>query len=81
MEITLCPYKYIFGKEKTGVHSYRIFNIAIVDLSLTIILAWIIAKYFNLDFKETSIVVLLIGIISHRIFCIETTIDKLLFSR
>jgi hypothetical protein len=81
MEITLCPHKYIFGKEKTGIHSYRIFNIAIIDLSLTIILSWIITKYFNLDFKQTSIALLLIGIISHRIFCIETTIDKLLFSR
>lgn len=81
MEITLCPYKYLFGKEKTGVHSYRIFDIAIVDLISTIIAAWIIAKYFNLDFKETSIILLLLGIIIHRIFCVETTIDKLLFSK
>lgn len=81
MEISLCPYKYIFGKEKTGVHSYRIFNIAIVDLISTIIVSWIISKYFNLNFNETSIALLLLGIISHRIFCIETTIDKLLFNR
>ena len=81
MEISLCPYKYLFGKEKTGVHSYRIFDIAIVDFIVTIIMAWIIAKYFNLDFKETSVAILLLGIISHRIFCVETTIDKLLFSR
>jgi hypothetical protein len=26
-----CKYKNIFGEEGKGVHSYRIFNIAIVD--------------------------------------------------
>jgi hypothetical protein len=30
-------YRYIFGKEGEGVHSYRLLNIAIVDVVSTII--------------------------------------------
>ena len=40
----LCRYKHIFGKPNTGIHTYRFFNIAIVDVMLTILLAWLI-KY------------------------------------
>ena len=38
----LCQYKNIFGKVNEGIHSYRIFNIAIVDVLLTILLSFII---------------------------------------
>jgi hypothetical protein len=31
----LCKYKNMFGIPNKGLHSYRIFNIAIVDLTLT----------------------------------------------
>ena len=38
----LYKYKNIFGKVGTGIHSYRIFNIAIADVLLTIIGAYLI---------------------------------------
>ena len=38
----LCSYKNILGEPSNGVHGYRIFNIAIVDVLLTIIMAFII---------------------------------------
>jgi hypothetical protein len=79
MDISICPYKYIIGKPNEGVHSYRIFNISIVDVICTIIGAYFISYYWNIDIKEVLIVVFLLGIIVHRLFCVETTIDKLLF--
>ena len=79
MDISICPYKYIFGKPNEGAHSYRIFNISMVDVICTIIGAYFISKYWNIDIKEITIVLFLLGIIVHRIFCVETTIDKLLF--
>ena len=30
----LCQYKNIFGEINTGVHSYRLFNIAIIKFNL-----------------------------------------------
>ena len=43
----LCKYKDIFGKPNEGVHKHRLFNIAIVDMSFTIIAAAIIAYFIT----------------------------------
>jgi hypothetical protein len=79
MDISICPYKFILGKPTEGVRSYRIFNISTIDVICTIIGGYFISKYLNIDIKEVLIVLFLLGIIVHRIFCVETTIDKLLF--
>lgn len=77
MNSVFCEYKDIFGKPNTGVHSYRIFDIAIVDLLLTIIAAIIISYVINANVFIVLIVLLVIGIVLHRIFCVETTLNKL----
>ena len=75
-----CEYKDIFGKVGEGIHSYRIFNIAIIDLLLTILFAYIIHICIpNSNFIFILIFLFIIGIILHHIFCVRTTIDKLLF--
>uniref|UniRef100_A0A6C0D996 Uncharacterized protein n=1 Tax=viral metagenome TaxID=1070528 RepID=A0A6C0D996_9ZZZZ len=79
MDFSLCPYKFIFGKPKEGVHKYRLFDIAIVDVVCTIGASYLISKYFKYDFKLVLFIMFVIGIISHRLFCIETTVDKFLF--
>ena len=75
----LCKYKNILGVPGQGPHSYRIFNIAIVDVILTIMLAFIISYIFKISFVKTSITLFILGILLHRVFCVRTTIDKLLF--
>jgi len=77
--LNLCKYKDILGKPGQGVHSYRIFNIAIVDVLLTILAAYLISYFFKTGFIYTLIFMFVLGIISHRLFCVRTTIDKLLF--
>ena len=76
----LCKYKDSLGVPNKGIHQYRIFNIAIVDVLLTIILAFIISYSFNINFLLTLIILFLSGIIAHRIFCVKTTVDKIIFS-
>ena len=76
----LCKYKNILGVPGQGPHSYRIFNIAIADVLLTLILAYILSYIYNISFVKTSIILFILGILLHRIFCVKTTIDKLLFS-
>jgi hypothetical protein len=84
----LCKYKNVFGEPGTGLHSIRIFNIAIIDVLATILLALfihqlILEKILNIHYISLWLVILLcfiVGIISHRIFCVRTTIDKLLFN-
>jgi len=75
----LCKYKDILGKLNEGVHYYRFLDLAIVDVIMTIIAAIIIAYFFNLNYMLTIIILFLIGIILHRVFCVNTTIDKIIF--
>ena len=79
--MNLCKYKNILGVPGQGPHSYRIFNIAIIDVILTIILAYIISYLFKISFVKTSITLFILGILLHRLFCVRTTIDKLLFTK
>jgi hypothetical protein len=76
----LCKYKDALGKPKQGLHKYRIFNIAIVDVLLTIAGAYII-YIFNpkISFFIILFCLFVLGIVLHRIFCVRTTVDKLLF--
>lgn len=83
-----CTYKDIFGAPNTGVHKKKILNIAIVDFVSTILLGlfiyWIIYKYYGIDNYALTMLYIMyclfvLGIISHRLFCVRTTIDKLLF--
>jgi len=78
----LCQYKNIFGLVGEGAHSFRIFDIAIVDVIMTFIVAYIINISLLPNYKYALILLVffLIGIVCHRIFCVRTTIDKLLFN-
>jgi len=69
----------IFGEPGKGLHSIRILNIAVVDVVLTILFSYIISKKYKLNFKKTLLNMFLLGVISHEIFCVKTTINKLLF--
>jgi hypothetical protein len=79
MDFSLCPYKYLIGKPKEGVHQYRIFDISIVDVIVTAAGAYLISKFFKYEFRSVLIISFLLGIISHRLFCVRSTVDKLLF--
>ena len=77
--MSLCSYKNIFGKPNEGVHSYRIANIAVVDVGATVIGAYLISKLFKWNFLKTLIVLFIIGIIAHKVFCVKTTVDKAIY--
>lgn len=92
-KMNLCQYKNIFGEPGKGIHSHRLFGVAIVDVVMTIIGAYLLSKYFpktkifsrdgspqKLNFVYTMISLFILGILMHRLFCVRTTIDKLLFN-
>ena len=78
--IDLCHYKDIFGRPREGAHSYRIFNIAVVDVAATIVVAYVISRVFGFVFWKSLVVLFIVGVISHRAFCVRTTVDKLVFA-
>jgi hypothetical protein len=77
--VDLCKYKYALGVPGKGIHSYRLFGVAIADVIMTIIGSFIISYLFKLPFLYVTLFVFILGIFLHRIFCVRTTIDKLLF--
>lgn len=79
MPTNLCKYKDVFGKEREGVHSIRVFDIAIVDLGLTVLAALIISKYFGWNAWAVIAVLLIIGVLAHRAFCVNTRVNTWIF--
>ena len=82
--INLCKYKNILGKPGKGLH-FHIFGLAIIDILLTFLSAWIIQKillYLNFKIKYLNILLFLFicSIFLHKLFCVETTINKLIFN-
>lgn len=76
-----CKYKDSLGKPREGLHSYRVFNLSVLDILFTFLLAKFV-QYYIMEDTEFIIVLIycfIVGIIVHRIFCVRTTIDKLLF--
>lgn len=74
-----CKYRHIFGKEGEGVHSYRVMNIAIIDLGFTVLGALVIAMFFRVSFVETLIALLLLALLVHWLFCVDTTFTRFVF--
>lgn len=77
--MNLCKYKNALGEPGKGIHSYRLFGIAVADVIMTIIASYIISYFFNTSLLYTLLFLFLVGIFLHHIFCVRTTIDKLLF--
>jgi hypothetical protein len=77
--MSLCKYKNMLGEPHKGIHSHRLFGLAIVDVIMTILAAALISYFRKQSFATTLLCLFVLGIILHRIFCVRTTIDKLLF--
>jgi len=54
-------------------------NLAIVDVVMTILAAVLISYAIKQPFWMILAVLFLLGIIAHRLFCVRTTVDKVLF--
>jgi len=79
MDIQLCKYKNLFGKPGEGLRKYRIFDIAIYDTIIVIIIGFLISYFTGYNLWITLSVLFISGIIAHRLFCVRTGVDKLLF--
>ena len=76
--MSLCKYKDILGVPGQGVHSYRFLDTAIVDYVLTIILAAVVTKMTNVPFVISTILMFVLGIVLHAVFCVPTNATKYL---
>ena len=80
MAFGLCKYKNAFGEPGEGLRKYRIFDIAIMDTVVVIFCGLLISHFTGYNLWRTLVGLFILGIIAHRIFCVRTGVDRLLFS-
>ena len=82
--MSLCEYKNLSGEPGTGIHTQRIFGFAAVDTLVTLFFGIFINHFLpNSDLRSgVSVVVFLftLSIIVHKIFCVESTLTKKVYS-
>ena len=73
----LCKYKNILGEPGKGIHSYRLFGVAIADVIMTIIAAALISYFFKYSFIATLVILFILGValqLQLISFCFQTKI-------
>lgn len=74
----LCQYKDLLGVPGKGTHTHFM-GVAWRDVVMTIVGGFLIALVFKFNVLYTIISVFILGILFHRLFCVRTTVDKILF--
>jgi len=74
-----CKYKDALGKPGEGVHSYRVGGLAMFDVLATILGAYLLSRQTTFSFWWVLLFVFISGVVLHRLFCVRTTLDTLIF--
>ena len=74
-----CEYKDLFGKPGEGFHQSRLFGLAANDLLGTIAFIIIFSLTTGYNLLVVALLTFLLGIVMHRLFCVDTTIDRTIF--
>ena len=74
-----CKYKNLLGKPKEGLRKYRIFDISIMDTVVVIAFVFGLTYFMKYSFWPTLAFTFFLGIFLHRLFCVRTGIDRMLF--
>ena len=77
----LCKYSNIFGEPNKGAHAVRVFGMAAVDIAATVGLAGIISYATNINFAVMFIILMIIAVLIHESFCVNTRLNAALFGR
>ena len=77
--MSICQYKDILGIPGKGFHSHYGFGFAILDLIATLIIAYYISKHYKYKFYHIFGGLMLLAIFLHKIFCVKTVLNNLLF--
>ena len=76
----LCQYSNALGEPGKGFHAPRVAGFAVLDVLGTIILAWVMQHCTKWSWPTSLVAMFSLGVLCHRLFCVPTTLDRLLFS-
>jgi hypothetical protein len=77
--IDLCKYQNALGKSGSDAYT-RIFTLRVMDVFTLVIGSYLIAYLLDISFWKTILVIFVSGIVAHRMFCVRTAVDKMLFT-
>lgn len=75
----LCAYSDILGKPFIGSRKYRIFGLALLDITMTIAASIHLAEWLDISLLNAILILTLAGIGAHRLFCVNTALNMKLF--
>ena len=78
MSCLLEKYKNILGVPNKGIHKYRFLGTAVMDYVFSILLAILITYFTHIPLVLTTIGILILGIILHVLFGVETNTIRFL---
>jgi hypothetical protein len=69
----------MFGLPRQGAHSYRLFDFAIVDVLATLVVAWLVSRWwYNGNYTARIFAVLVLASIPiHWVACVDTRLTRL----
>lgn len=73
-----CPFANILGEPNTGVHSIRLFGFSLIDILLTVLVAYLIAKAYKINFWYSLFGLFVLGEILHYVFGTKTAFLKMI---
>jgi hypothetical protein len=73
-------YKDILGVPREGIHSYRVYDFAIVDFIMTFVGACIIAYFFKMNVFLVFLYLFILGEYLHILFCVDTKFLSIFFN-
>lgn len=77
----LCQFRNSLGCPRQGIHAFRVGGFAAADVLGTFGLAFVMHHFLpKWSFLSCFSVVFGLGVLCHRIFCVKTTLDSLLFT-
>ena len=74
-----CRYADLLGVPGQGFHELRVCGLAALDVVGTVGLAWILHHVSRWSMAVCLVIMVAVGILCHRVFCVRTVVDKVLF--
>ena len=74
----LCQYRDLLGKPGQGIHSFRVFGIAVADVVSTVFGAGLITWATGTNFFLALLGLFVLGVLLHWLFCVPTTVNRML---
>ncbi len=79
--MNFCQYKDIFGEPNKGFHSIRLLDFAILDILGTFLLAYLLTLVTGINYIISTIIMFVIAIFLHWLFCVDTKLNTILFGK